>query len=925
MDEDSIGFSAKAPVSAWNKRIGVDYPGVFNALIKATIAYATGNAAGGLSATVDGCFAFKLQDRPLPPAELAWLLIRRALAHAMARLSVDALAGRIFLGKESDTLIAALDHGLDDAEIWIDPAFFDRPADIPVVEAVRAPFDGWLRRYLHLDEAKAASVQRRLGAYFTFALRREWAEHSETYAPIDAEIRKQETPFAKATVRERAWLRNAAYLQRQINEPVFDETFGLAQIYVPLRAWYLETPAGRKGRGQEDDTHERRLVVDLEQHLDAWFRSGNKKDAIRVICGGPGSGKTSSAKIWAAKLGCEGHCVLFIPLHRIELRDERPDVQAALWEFLHDLDILPADPLDSSDGEPRLLILFDGLDELAMQGHAGQEIARNFVEAVERKLDLLNDRQNRYIQVVFGGRDIAAQAARVPNHQMLHVLPYHGAEGSFKDPGSLLQTDDYACGRWWRQYGDAIGEAYRGIPAPLQGEDLAEVTAQPLLNYLLALSYRRGEVDFSSAPNLNLIYRDLLDAVYERRWGPGKHPTQRRLTRKEFDDLLDELSLAAWQASGRTVTARQAQEACERVNLHEQLAAFKEGARAGAISLLAAFYFRQAGKIDGEQTFEFTHKSFGEYLFARRLVRVVEDIHKDREVSRNNRHRGKTIEDALIAWIRIVGPAVVDRYILDFVKREVTFHEDNNIREWRSTFSEIFIDQLSNGLPMHLIERFTFREMCLQGRNAERALLAIIYVCGTFLNRRFPKRTASRVPLSGLNTYALRTCIMRLEEDHLFEGTSAAFCLGWLDARGQRLGSTDLSYGNLDGSDLSGCDLSHCNCEFTNFRGTNLQKVDFYGSHLELADLSNANLEEARLYDTDLDNAILDGANLQRTDLRGVRNLHRAEGLDKVKNWRGAKIERKWVELIGLDSTKIDLQVVDDVEHMEDIIRQDYG
>ena len=91
MDEESIGFSAKAPVSAWNKQIGFDYPGVFKALIKATIAYATGNAPAGLSATVDGFFAFKLQDRPLPPAELAWLLIRRALAHAMARLSVEAL------------------------------------------------------------------------------------------------------------------------------------------------------------------------------------------------------------------------------------------------------------------------------------------------------------------------------------------------------------------------------------------------------------------------------------------------------------------------------------------------------------------------------------------------------------------------------------------------------------------------------------------------------------------------------------------------------------------------------------------------------------------------------------------------------------------------------------------------------------------
>jgi hypothetical protein len=444
MDEDSIGFSAKAPVSIWNKRIGVDYPGVFKALIKATIAYATGNAPAGLSATVDGFFAFQLQDRPLPPAELAWLLIRRALAHAMARLSVEALGGAGFANnanEKSDSLIAALDGSLDKAEIWIEPGFFERPAEIPVVQAVRAPFDEWLRDCLRLDKARAASVQRRLGAYFTFGLHREWAEHFETYTPIDAEIRNLETPFAKATVRERAWLRNAAYLERQINEPVFDEAFGLAQIYVPIRAWYLEAPASRKGRGQtENDTRERRWVVDLERHLDAWFASGDKKDAIRVICGGPGSGKTSFAKIWAAKLAQAGHRTLFVPLHRLELRNERPDVQAALWEFLRDLDVLPGDPLDSSDGESRLLILFDGLDELAMQGRAGQEAARSFVEAVERKLDLLNDRKDRFVQVALGGRDIAVQAAPLPSHQVLHVLPYHGAEGEFEDPETLLNA-----------------------------------------------------------------------------------------------------------------------------------------------------------------------------------------------------------------------------------------------------------------------------------------------------------------------------------------------------------------------------------------------------------------------------------------------------------------------------------------------------
>ena len=87
---EPIGFMARAPLSEWNKRIGVDYPGVFKAVLKATVAVATANAPGAISAAIDGFFAFKLEDAQRTPEELAWLLTRRALAHAMAELTVEA-------------------------------------------------------------------------------------------------------------------------------------------------------------------------------------------------------------------------------------------------------------------------------------------------------------------------------------------------------------------------------------------------------------------------------------------------------------------------------------------------------------------------------------------------------------------------------------------------------------------------------------------------------------------------------------------------------------------------------------------------------------------------------------------------------------------------------------------------------------------
>ena len=153
--------------------------------------------------------------------------------------------------------------------------------------------------------------------------------------------------------------------------------------------------------------------------------------------------------------------------------------------------------------------------------------------------------------------------------------------------------------------------------------------------------------------------------------GTRSSSTKKVVTRKDFDQLLDELGLAAWHGAGRTFTESQAELACQQAGLSQQLSTFKEGARAGAISLLAAFYFRQAQKIEGERTFEFSHKSFGEYLTARRLIRQVEDVHEERVRNRNNRQRGWSEEQALIKWVEFTGPTALDHALLAFLQREV--------------------------------------------------------------------------------------------------------------------------------------------------------------------------------------------------------------------------------------------------------------
>src|SRR3954452_5285053 len=117
------------------------------------------------------------------------------------------------------------------------------------------------------------------------------------------------------------------------------------------------------------------------------------------------------------------------------------------------------------------------------------------------------------------------------------------------------------------------------MPVELRRGDLDEVTAQPLLNYLLALSRQLGKLDLATATNLNEIYEDLLAAVWERRWGEGQLEDVRRLERSDFKRVFEGIALAAWHSGDvRTVSATSVAKVCRQSGLEKKLAAFERGA-----------------------------------------------------------------------------------------------------------------------------------------------------------------------------------------------------------------------------------------------------------------------------------------------------------------------------------------------------------
>jgi Mrp family chromosome partitioning ATPase len=165
---------------------------------------------------------------------------------------------------------------------------------------------------------------------------------------------------------------------------------------VPLRAYYNRKAEGQKAEELEGrltgGKQSERVVVELEKELESWLNKAKKEDAIRLISGGPGSGKSSFAKMFAAKLAAKGTIsVLFIPLHHFEPSDDLID---AVGKFVQMDGILPHNPLAAEHRESRLLIIFDGLDDQGGR-HSGQE----------SKSKCPNEQGQKRVDVVFGDGD----------------------------------------------------------------------------------------------------------------------------------------------------------------------------------------------------------------------------------------------------------------------------------------------------------------------------------------------------------------------------------------------------------------------------------------------------------------------------------------------------------------------------------------
>ena len=858
--------------------------------------------------------------------ELAWQLLLLGIGEALTELA-NLQPPTLVNQADVDAIIERIERESTDLVIPVD--FIDHPWNLPPVVLAKETMLRWLAPPPDSSpQQDLANLSRRFDSALVLGLRRTIRRDEPRYQPILA-LREDCTAPAWTILED--WRLYHAHLVAEFSAiPVFDETFALDQIYVPLNAWHWVTEAKDKRKSRQD----KRKVIRLNEDMLAWLRGERGNNRLRLVSGGPGSGKSSAMKALAAELARNGNNgsltdILFFPLQRFQWRSGIIESVASTLNVYSDLmRHNPLDPEHLRDRNKPLLLIFDGLDELTASTATSEAISATLLRELNSALSMWFELP---IWAIVTGRDaifgnVESPAINLPG-QRLNLLPFHVRErephalslSDYDDPDRLLMTDNRI--EAFRRYATARGVPSDILPQAYANDDLHDVSAQPLLNYFLLTGGSDAVVD----GNLASIYRGLFERLHARNRNVDDRPQDAGkpgagLSQEQFDHVFETIGAAAWRTGGtRAATWEEVLAEVDREDSYVSEKADKlrdvfeshmsDSGAQRPFRLVAAFFVRN----ERATGIEFTHKSFGDYLYARRLANALGTMAEELRLT-------TAVElEMLKRWEALTAEHRMSPEVRRFLKLEMESTVDSEILIARHdvltpTVARVFRDGWS------IAGEKRVRRAEQKSSQMEEALFigwhAMWQAAGVRRHWRLGEDTGD----------LLYRALARQGSAHGLRGRlDFTRCWSGADLRNAVLNDVYLYGANLHGANLQGADLSASRLQEADLRRANLRDANlvdvvftsanlegadlrgafhgyyyiaasFFGANLHGADLYECNLERANLRDTDLERADLRGANLKGAILEGA-NLREA-------NLKGANLKGTFLEGAIVDGTK---------------------
>ncbi|WP_081504222.1 pentapeptide repeat-containing protein [Sphingomonas sp. PAMC 26621] len=815
-------------------------------------AFGIDGISGGISALINVLGSVKSED---DAGENAWRLFWLSFAWSLDELrSTSAIDDERLRRVVKDSLDAArvrTDAGSEDVPV----SFLTRPTSLPIYKIVRDEFVARRSEFRLTPNETAPELSARFDSAFSRAVSEIWIKKPDSFKALASLI---QIPGDQAAAFEDQW---AAYRNKLIHDfevkPMFGQEDGrvsLSQSYIPLRCQWrdkVDDPAAFV----EHKYHFDYLDSVLINWVDDDTGNIDSQEEVKLVGGGPGSGKSTSLRHLARVLADRPDVrPLLIPLQHLDLEGSLRDaINNYFTSRTRGAFTMPPLSRNAVEDGPKLVLLFDGLDEIARPGEGADEVANLFVSKLNLLQSAIQGDAAFSPKIVVTGRLPSFQAARrfrgASGHSAVEVVGYAPCS-SHGNSDYLEITSRDQRPIWWQKFAPSAG-LNSDIPLALSDQRLNDVTNEPLLCYLLVLSGFAIDDWEAAAENRNLIYQRLINEVWARGWGDANKPRDRQgpgkhLTKVSFNDLMETIALSAWLGGDTRVATEDSFHSTLKItHAEEAWAEFKGDGGEDVANLAMNFYLKSSeGTARG---FEFTHKSFGDYLAARAILRMSKEVMG---------FVPRYTDQALQLWMNGTGSGTLTTEILNYMRDEVRLEASDlvnglpRIRQLYEKSQALAITVIDEGFLPHSVASKNWRAAARMQKNAEVMLWAVLHSCIAKLHGE---------PGIALIDVGFDKSRLRFKNFLLRIGAG--------DDRSPPIGQC-LSYILADKADVFALDLSEFDFSFGSFRGAN-----FNGCHLMSTNLSKCDLEKAMFQRASLDKCIFEYANIEKANFIDSRPL----------------------------------------------------